>query len=59
MNKAILAFVLAAGFSTAAMAAEFKGYVIDDQLKVVGHATKVRRRSRFFHRLPESFSQIS
>ena len=36
-----------------------KGDVIDDQLKVVGHATKVRRRGRFFHRLPESFSQIS
>jgi|ERR1700692_2641336 hypothetical protein len=31
MNKAILAFVLAAGFSTVAMAAEFKGYIIDEQ----------------------------
>ena len=31
MNKAILAFVLVAGFSTAAMAAEFKGYVIDEK----------------------------
>jgi hypothetical protein len=25
----------------------------------VGHATKVRRRSYFFHRLAESFSRIS
>lgn len=31
MSKAILAFVLAAGFSTAAMAAEFKGYIIDEK----------------------------
>jgi hypothetical protein len=31
MNKAILACVLAAGFSTVAMAAEFKGYIIDEQ----------------------------
>lgn len=31
MNKAILAFALAASFSTAAMAAEFKGYVIDEK----------------------------
>src|SRR6478735_1805433 len=36
-----------------------KGDIIYDQLKVVGHATKVRRRSCFFHRLPESFSRIS
>ena len=31
MSKAILAFILAAGFSTAAMAAEFKGYIIDQK----------------------------
>jgi Protein of unknown function (DUF5818) len=31
MNKAILALVLVAGFSTGAMAAEFKGYIIDQQ----------------------------
>src|SRR5271154_924729 len=31
MNRAILAFVLTAGLSTVAMAAEFKGYVIDTQ----------------------------
>jgi hypothetical protein len=31
MSKAILAFLLAAGFSTGAMAAEFKGYIIDQQ----------------------------
>lgn len=31
MNKAILAFALAAGLSTIAMAAEFKGYIIDEK----------------------------
>ena len=31
MRKAILAFLMAAGFSTGAMAAEFKGYIIDQQ----------------------------
>ena len=31
MSKAILAFLLATGFSTAAMAAEFKGYIIDQK----------------------------
>lgn len=31
MNKAILAFALAAGLSTVAMAAEFKGYIIDQK----------------------------
>ena len=31
MNKAILAFALTAGFSTCAMAAEFKGYIIDEK----------------------------
>jgi Protein of unknown function (DUF5818) len=31
MSKAILAFLLAASFSTAAMGAEFKGYIIDQQ----------------------------
>jgi hypothetical protein len=31
MSKAILGFVLAATFSTGAMAAEFKGYIIDEQ----------------------------
>ena len=31
MSKAILAFLLAAGFSTVAMAAEFKGYIIDQK----------------------------
>src|SRR4030095_3414052 len=36
-----------------------KGDVINDQLKVVGHATKVRRRRCFFHRLAEPLSQIS
>jgi Protein of unknown function (DUF5818) len=29
MNKTILALALAAGFSTSVMAAEFKGYIID------------------------------
>jgi uncharacterized membrane protein len=31
MNKTILALALAAGFSTCVMAAEFKGYVIDEK----------------------------
>ena len=31
MKKAILAFALVAGFSTVAMAAEFKGYIIDEK----------------------------
>src|SRR5882724_9438505 len=31
MKKTILAFVLVAGFSTVAMAAEFKGYIIDEK----------------------------
>ena len=31
MNKAILAFALAAGFSTSAMAASFTGYIIDQK----------------------------
>ena len=31
MNKAIVVFALAAGFSTSAMAAEFKGYIIDEK----------------------------
>ena len=31
MNKTILAFALTAGLSTSAMAAEFKGYIIDQQ----------------------------
>jgi hypothetical protein len=31
MKKTILALVLTAGFSTVAMAAEFKGYIIDEQ----------------------------
>jgi hypothetical protein len=31
MNKAILALALAAGFSTVAMGAEFKGYIIDEK----------------------------
>lgn len=31
MNKAILAFALAAGFSASAMAAEYKGYIIDEK----------------------------
>jgi hypothetical protein len=31
VNKAILAFALAAAFSTCAMAAEFKGYIIDEK----------------------------
>jgi uncharacterized membrane protein len=35
MNKAILAFALAAGLSTIAMAAEFKGYIIDEKCSKV------------------------
>jgi hypothetical protein len=31
MKKAILAFALVTGFSTMAMAAEFKGYIIDEK----------------------------
>jgi len=31
MNRAILTLALAAGFSTVAMAAEFKGYIIDEK----------------------------
>ena len=31
MNKAKLALALAAGFSSSAMAAEFKGYIIDEK----------------------------
>ena len=31
MNKAIVVLALAAGFSTSAMAAEFKGYIIDEK----------------------------
>ena len=31
MKKAILAFALVAGLSTVAMAAEFKGYIIDEK----------------------------
>ncbi len=31
MKKAILAFALVASFSTVAMAAEFKGYIIDEK----------------------------
>jgi hypothetical protein len=31
MKKAILAFALVAGFSTVTMAAEFKGYIIDEK----------------------------
>ncbi len=31
MNKAIFAFALAAGLSTSAMAASFKGYIIDEK----------------------------
>ncbi|HJT89149.1 MAG TPA: hypothetical protein VJ732_14880 [Bryobacteraceae bacterium] len=31
MNKAILAFALAAGFSTIAMGATYKGYIIDQK----------------------------
>src|SRR5690349_17303499 len=31
MNKAILAFALASGLATAAMGAEFKAYIIDQQ----------------------------
>ena len=35
MNKAILALALAAGFSTSVMAAEFKGYIIDEKCSKV------------------------
>ncbi|MBA0088619.1 MAG: hypothetical protein KGM92_04285 [Acidobacteriota bacterium] len=35
MNKAILAFALAAGLSTSAMAAAFKGYIIDEKCSKV------------------------
>ena len=35
MNKAVLAFALAAGLSTVAPAAEFKGYVIDEKCSTV------------------------
>jgi uncharacterized membrane protein len=31
MNKAIVVLALAAGFSTSALAAEFKGYIIDEK----------------------------
>ena len=31
MNKAIFAFLLAIGFSAVGMAAEFKGYIIDQK----------------------------
>jgi hypothetical protein len=31
MNKAILAFALATGFCATAMAAEYKGYIIDEK----------------------------
>lgn len=31
MNRAILALALAAGFSTSVMAAEYKGYIIDEK----------------------------
>src|SRR5579872_4062761 len=31
MNKAILALALAAGFSASAIAAEYKGYIIDEK----------------------------
>jgi hypothetical protein len=31
MNKAKLVLALAAGFCTSAMAAEFKGYIIDEK----------------------------
>lgn len=31
MNKAVLAVALAAGFSTSVMAADFKGYIIDEK----------------------------
>jgi uncharacterized membrane protein len=31
MNKAFLALALVAGFSTSVMAAEFKGYIIDEK----------------------------
>ena len=35
MNKAILALALAAGFSASAMAAEYKGYIIDEKCSKV------------------------
>src|SRR5215470_15183052 len=35
MNKAFLALALAAGFSTSVMAAEFKGYIIDEKCSKV------------------------
>jgi hypothetical protein len=35
MNKAILALALAAGFSTSVMAAQFKGYIIDEKCSKV------------------------
>ena len=35
MNKAILAFALAAGLSTSATAAAFKGYIIDEKCSKV------------------------
>ena len=35
MNKAILAFALAAGFSSVAMAAAYKGYIIDEKCSTV------------------------
>ena len=35
MNKAILAFALATGLSTIAMAAEYKGYIIDEKCSTV------------------------
>jgi uncharacterized membrane protein len=35
MNKAILAFALATGLSTIAMAAQYKGYIIDQKCSTV------------------------
>jgi|SRR6516162_865605 len=35
MNKAILTLALAAGFSTSMMAAQFKGYIIDEKCSKV------------------------
>jgi uncharacterized membrane protein len=35
MNKAILAFALTAGLSSVALAAEFKGYIIDEKCSKV------------------------
>ena len=35
MNKAILALALAAGFSASAIAAEYKGYIIDEKCSKV------------------------